>query len=48
MIRYAGIAPDQLRVRLGLSPEARQLLLDFVIAAARDAARRRDAPGEDA
>lgn len=48
MIRDAGITPAQLRVLLGLSPEARQLILDFVTVAARDAARHRDAPGEDA
>jgi hypothetical protein len=46
IIRAAGITPAKLRVLLGLSPEARQLILDFVTAAARDEARHRDAPGE--
>ena len=48
IIRAAGITPADLRVLLGLSPEARHLLLDFVTAAARDGARHRDAPGEPA
>ena len=38
LIRAAGIAPADLRVLLGLSPEALQLLLDFVTVAARDQA----------
>jgi transcriptional regulator with XRE-family HTH domain len=48
IIRAAGIAPADLRVLLGLSPEARQLLLGFVTVAARDETRHRDAPGEPA
>lgn len=48
IIRASGITPANLRVLLELSPEARQLILDFVTAAARDGARHRDAPGEPA
>ena len=48
IIRAADITPAKLRVLLGLSPEARQLILDFVTVAARDEARHRDAPGEPA
>jgi transcriptional regulator with XRE-family HTH domain len=48
MIRRSGITPAELRVLLRLSPEARQSFFDFVTAAVRDAARHRDAPGEDA
>jgi transcriptional regulator with XRE-family HTH domain len=48
IIRAAGITPSRLRVLLGLSPEALQLILDFVTVAARDEARHRDAPGEPA
>jgi transcriptional regulator with XRE-family HTH domain len=48
IIRAADIAPADLRVLLGLSPEARQLILGFVTVAARDEARHRDAPGEPA
>jgi transcriptional regulator with XRE-family HTH domain len=46
IIRAAGITPAKLRVLLGLSPEARQLIPGFVTAAARDQTRHRDAPGE--
>jgi hypothetical protein len=46
IIRAAGITPAKLRVLLGLSLEARQLIPGFVTAAARDEARHRDAPGE--
>lgn len=48
LIRSAGITPAELRVVLGLSPHARQLLVGFVTAAARDQARHRDAPDEPA
>ena len=48
IIRAAGITPAKLRVLLGLSPEARQLIPGFVTAAARDQTRHRDAPGEPA
>ena len=48
LIRGAGITLAELRVLLGLSPQARQLLADFVTAAARDQARHRDGPGEPA
>ena len=48
LIRGAGITLAELRVLLGLSPQAMQLLLDFVSAAARDQARHRDGPGEPA
>ena len=48
IIRAADIPPAGLRVLLGLSPEALQLLVDFVSAAARDQARHRDGPGEPA
>jgi transcriptional regulator with XRE-family HTH domain len=48
MIRAADITPAQLRVLLGLSPEARQLLLDFVTVAARVEGPACDALGEDA
>jgi transcriptional regulator with XRE-family HTH domain len=48
IIRAAGITPANLRVLLELSPEARQLLLGFVTAAARDQDRHHDAPGEPA
>jgi len=46
IIRTAGITPAKLRVLLGLSPEARQLIPGFVTAAARDQTRHRDASGE--
>ena len=48
LIRAARITPAGLRVLLELNPEARQLILDFVTAAARDGARHPDAPGEPA
>ena len=48
IIRASGITPADLRVLLELNPEARQLILDFVTAAARDCARHPDAPGEPA
>jgi transcriptional regulator with XRE-family HTH domain len=48
LICGAGITLAELRVLLGLSPEAMQLLLDFVSAAACDQARHRDGPGEPA
>jgi transcriptional regulator with XRE-family HTH domain len=48
LVRAARITPTDLRVILELNPEARQLLLGFVTAAARDGARHRDAPGEPA
>jgi transcriptional regulator with XRE-family HTH domain len=48
IIRAADITPAKLRVLLGLSPEARQLIPGFVTAAARDEARHRDALGEPA
>jgi hypothetical protein len=41
MIRDASITTDQLRPFLRLSPEARQLFIDFVTVVARDEARRR-------
>jgi len=48
MIRDASITADQLRPFLRLSPQARQLIGDFVTVAARDEARRRAGQGEDA
>jgi transcriptional regulator with XRE-family HTH domain len=48
LIRAAGITLAELRVLLGLSPQARQMLADFVTAAARDQARHRDGTGEPA
>jgi transcriptional regulator with XRE-family HTH domain len=48
MIRDTSITADQLRPFLRLSPEARQLLIDFVTVVARDEARRRAGQGEDA
>ena len=56
LIRGAGITPAELRVLLGLSPQALQLLAGFVTAAAptrprtatAPASPHRDAPGEDA
>jgi transcriptional regulator with XRE-family HTH domain len=45
LIRAARITPADLRVP-ELNPEARQLLVGFVTAAAREGARHRDAPGE--
>ncbi len=45
LIRAARITPADLRVLLGLSPQALQLLAGFVTAAARDQARHRDGPG---
>ena len=48
LIRGAGITPADLRILLGLSPQAMQLLAGFVTAAARDQARHRDSPGESA
>ena len=48
LIRASGITPAELRVLLGLSPQAMQLLVDFVGAAARDQARHREVPGEPA
>ena len=45
LIRGADITPAELRVLLGLSPQALQLLAGFVTAAARDQARHRDGPG---
>ncbi len=48
MIRDASITADQLRPVLRLSPQARQLIVDFVTVVARDEARRRAGQGEDA
>lgn len=48
MIRDARITAAQLRPFLRLSPEARQLIIDFVTVVARDEARRRDGQGKDA
>jgi len=48
LIRGAGITPAELRVLMGLSPQALQLLAGFVTAAARDQAPHRDGPGEPA
>ncbi len=48
MIRDASITADQLRPFLRLSPQARQLIIDFVTVVARDEARRRAGHGEDA
>jgi transcriptional regulator with XRE-family HTH domain len=48
MIRDASITADQLRPFLRLSPQARQLIVDFATVAARDEARRRAGQGEDA
>jgi transcriptional regulator with XRE-family HTH domain len=48
MIRDARITAAQLRPFLRLSPEARQLIIDFVTVVARDQARRRGSQGEDA
>jgi hypothetical protein len=48
MIRDASITADQLRPFLWLSPQARQLIVDFVTVVARDEARRRAGQGEDA
>jgi transcriptional regulator with XRE-family HTH domain len=44
LFRAARITPGDLRVLLGLSPQARQLLADFVTAAARSQAPHRDTP----
>jgi hypothetical protein len=48
MIRDASITADQLRPFLRLSPQARQLIVDFVTVVARDEPRRRAGQGEDA
>jgi ESX-1-secreted protein regulator len=48
IIRASGIPLADLRVLLELNPQARQLLLGFITAAARDQARHRDPPGEPA
>ena len=47
MIRDAKITADQLRPFLRLSPEARQLIIDFVTVVARDEAWRRGGQSED-
>ena len=47
-IRDASITADPLRPFLRLSPQARQLIVDFVTVVARDEARRRAGQGEDA
>jgi transcriptional regulator with XRE-family HTH domain len=46
MIRDAQITAAQLRPFLRLSPEARQLIIDFVAVVARDEAQRRSGQGE--
>ncbi len=46
-IRDASITADQLRPFLRLSPQARQLIVDFVTVVARDEAGRRAGQGED-
>ena len=48
VIRDAGITAAQLRPFPRLSPEARQLIIDFVTVVARDEARRHAGQGEDA
>jgi ESX-1-secreted protein regulator len=48
LIRAARITPADFRVLLELSPEARQLLLGFITAAARDQAQHHDTLGEPA
>jgi len=48
MIRDARVTADQLRPFLRLSPEARQLIIDFVTVLARDEARRHRGQGEGA
>jgi len=46
MIRDARITAAQLRPLLRLSPEAQQLIIDFVTVVARDEARRRAGQGD--
>jgi transcriptional regulator with XRE-family HTH domain len=48
MICDARITADQLRPFLRLSPEARQLIIDFITIVARDEVQRRGGHGEDA